>query len=299
MIWGYHYFWKHPYYINAFTPKNPTITDQYRMCFFQRHCRGPAAAALSPRVANRCLWSLGSTGNPLMMRFKALGVGPGEVVERKNYTPLTVDGRNPAGWWQDFFEENCMFFVEQCLNKTSKRTESLWDAERKSPLIENRHLIRSGIAFIDIVSRTNPKCQIMSSQKFESTLQETNISPKNGILKMIFLFPRWDMLVPLEGSSFLNKKKTKNQHLLPASRHPANVIWARGDTEALAPSHPLWLKLLDSWAAAGKFVWKMPWVYGGPRKKITWNLKNHPLEKENHLNQTIISRFHVNLPGCK
>ena len=26
-----------------------------------------------------------------------------------------------------------------------------------------------------------------------STLQETNISPKNGILKMIFLFPRWDM----------------------------------------------------------------------------------------------------------
>ena len=29
-----------------------------------------------------------------------------------------------------------------------------------------------------------------------STLQGTNISPKNGILKMIFLFPRGDMLVP-------------------------------------------------------------------------------------------------------
>ena len=28
------------------------------------------------------------------------------------------------------------------------------------------------------------------------TLQETNISPKNGSLKMIFLFPRWDMLIP-------------------------------------------------------------------------------------------------------
>ena len=28
------------------------------------------------------------------------------------------------------------------------------------------------------------------------TLQETNISLKNGILKMIFLFPRWDMLIP-------------------------------------------------------------------------------------------------------
>ena len=31
---------------------------------------------------------------------------------------------------------------------------------------------------------------------FMFTLQGTNISPKNGILKMIFLFPRWDMLVP-------------------------------------------------------------------------------------------------------
>ena len=30
----------------------------------------------------------------------------------------------------------------------------------------------------------------------EFTLQGTNISPKNGILKMIFLFPRWDMLIP-------------------------------------------------------------------------------------------------------
>ena len=30
----------------------------------------------------------------------------------------------------------------------------------------------------------------------KSTLQGTNISPKNGVLKMIFLFPRWDMLIP-------------------------------------------------------------------------------------------------------
>ena len=31
---------------------------------------------------------------------------------------------------------------------------------------------------------------------FWDTLQGTNISPQNGILKMIFLFPRWDMLIP-------------------------------------------------------------------------------------------------------
>ena len=29
----------------------------------------------------------------------------------------------------------------------------------------------------------------------KNTLQGTNISPENGILKMIFPFPRWDMLV--------------------------------------------------------------------------------------------------------
>ena len=33
-------------------------------------------------------------------------------------------------------------------------------------------------------------------QRIPLTLQGTNISPKNGILKMIFLFPRWDMLIP-------------------------------------------------------------------------------------------------------
>ena len=33
-------------------------------------------------------------------------------------------------------------------------------------------------------------------QSTKNTLQETNISPQNGILKMIFLFPRWDMLIP-------------------------------------------------------------------------------------------------------
>ena len=35
------------------------------------------------------------------------------------------------------------------------------------------------------------------------TLQGTNISPKNGILKMIFLFPRWDMY-PSPGGYFSN-----------------------------------------------------------------------------------------------
>jgi len=35
-----------------------------------------------------------------------------------------------------------------------------------------------------------------------------------------------------------------------------------------------------------------------PGKINVWNLKITHFEKENHLNQTIIFRCHVNLPGC-
>jgi len=48
---------------------------------------------------------------------------------------------------------------------------------------------------------------------FYSTLQGTNISPKNGILKMIFLFPRWDMLIPWRVIiTSLNSPKHFDQH---------------------------------------------------------------------------------------
>ena len=43
------------------------------------------------------------------------------------------------------------------------------------------------------------RCSHMNMSVFsplKGTLQGTNISPKNCILKMIFLFPRWDMLIP-------------------------------------------------------------------------------------------------------
>ena len=39
------------------------------------------------------------------------------------------------------------------------------------------------------------------------TLQETNISPQNAILKMIFLFPRWDMLIPWRVHILVGKLK--------------------------------------------------------------------------------------------
>ena len=38
---------------------------------------------------------------------------------------------------------------------------------------------------------------------FKVTLPGTDIPPKNGLFKMIFLFPRWDMLVPWRVFSIL------------------------------------------------------------------------------------------------
>ena len=50
----------------------------------------------------------------------------------------------------------------------------------------------SEIIKLPILGKSNKaKCRVNLN-----TLLGTNISPKNGILKMIFLFPRYDMLVP-------------------------------------------------------------------------------------------------------
>ena len=63
--------------------------------------------------------------------------------------------------------------MKQCFNETG-------DAESC-----NQVWVRKGWTMLNDVEE---QCCI--------TLQGTNISPKNGILKMIFLFPRWDMLIP-------------------------------------------------------------------------------------------------------
>ena len=67
------------------------------------------------------------------------------------------------------------------------------------------------------------------------TLQETNISPKNGILKMIFLFPRWDMLIPSKVYSWTFPWSTKtspnwnsHQQLFRLFRCPSRGIPPHG-----------------------------------------------------------------------
>ena len=59
------------------------------------------------------------------------------------------------------------------------------------------------------------------------TLQGTNIFPKNGILKMIFLFPRWDMLIPWRVCGCSPGGYLGTTHLwgqgLPQTRRPAGL----------------------------------------------------------------------------
>ena len=55
---------------------------------------------------------------------------------------------------------------------------------------------------------TLPQCQVFPTKKWgiikRLPSRELTYPPKNGILKMIFLFPRWDMLIPLEGIYYCN-----------------------------------------------------------------------------------------------
>ena len=55
----------------------------------------------------------------------------------------------------------------------------------------------------------NPKDSKMSYNQCPKKLSllGTNISPKHGILKMIFLFPRWDMLIPWRVACSLIKRQ--------------------------------------------------------------------------------------------
>ena len=67
-------------------------------------------------------------------------------------------------------------------------------------LVSARGLIAPQKSQGENVSKYSPLCSSICN-----TLQRTNISPKNGILKMIFLFPRWDMLIPWRVGAMLEQ----------------------------------------------------------------------------------------------
>ena len=116
------------------------------------------------------------------------------------------------------------------------------------------------------------------------TLQGTNISPQNGILKMIFLFPRWDMLIPWR---VYIQKVVKKPDFLPSSRHHHGCLW-RTATFHLKSSRN-WLLVEAMWPS-------FSWNQGEITSKVKFQ-ENHPKnsksQKDSQNNILIIS-YHQN-----
>ena len=70
------------------------------------------------------------------------------------------------------------------------------------------------------------RCDIFALSDFKGTLPETNISPEKAILKMIFLFQRWDMLVLWRVLRSVGTTKT-------GSGVYSSNEWVRGSSEKI------------------------------------------------------------------
>ena len=83
-------------------------------------------------------------------------------------------------------------------------------------------------------NKTNSNwCEAFSDTSHTHSLQETYISPQNGILKIIFLFPRWDMLIPWRVTSLIPKMLLLIQ--IPAFRQIRSSALGFPKTDSLKP----------------------------------------------------------------
>ena len=116
------------------------------------------------------------------------------------------------------------------------------------------------------------------------TLLGINISHQNSVLKMIFLFPRWDMW-SFPGGYFWKRFVTHWRR--------ATQLWSANSLisdkqKCLAVSREVMIEVLRSLSKR---------TYHIHPRKLTWNLKMNPW-KRRFLWTTIIFRFHVSFLGC-
>ena len=78
-----------------------------------------------------------------------------------------------------------IFFIQQPTQQEEMQGPKTWGTPGSEPRFWCDHEVPGGCCFF-----------LWKRAMQKSTLLGTNISPFKGILKMIFLFPRWDMLVP-------------------------------------------------------------------------------------------------------
>ena len=85
-----------------------------------------------------------------------------------------------------------MFEVQLSVNSSSKKRSA---ARHFFSHFPNREVWCKNLIFFPEVKCIYHYVPVRYHVCIMNTLLGTNISPKNGILKMIFLFPRWDMLI--------------------------------------------------------------------------------------------------------
>ena len=111
------------------------------------------------------------------------------------------------------------------------------------------------------------------------TLQETNISPKNGILKMIFLFPRWDMLIPWRVFNPPQKSTTTRQQ--PGSKNGSAGVPVLLAIDHQAAQRPRAARRLETQRPS--CVQNVGWLFKTIRDYPPGNQHIPPWEKGNHL----------------
>ena len=90
------------------------------------------------------------------------------------------------------------------------------------------------------------------------TLQGTNISPKNCILKMIFLFPRWDMLIPWRVDILIYI----NMYLNPPRVSGARRIIIVHQQLLYVGDHDMFARAFDSSTSTPKNNMILHWLFG-------------------------------------
>ena len=91
----------------------------------------------------------------------------------------------------------------------------------------------------------------------KTTLQGTNISPKNGILKMIFLFPRWDMLVSWRVVVFKSNHSSSYSPKSPSNHLFVKRPWSEPRPLLTQGSHVFLEALTNLWKVEKWRFWNL------------------------------------------
>ena len=107
------------------------------------------------------------------------------ILEKENIPPKCQILKEDLGNLDEFLVAVCLLLVKsKLLFRSLKAVLLSW----LSIVFAGK---KGGSKRQDLVRSTNKKGRLYG-EHVRNTLQGTNISPTNGILKMIFLFPRWD-----------------------------------------------------------------------------------------------------------